>query len=158
MQAITKALRHYIERFNFSGIFVGLVFFCFSMLPSLLPRPAMYQAIISGISLAIGYGIGTLISTAIRWLVQKEPSGRIKAAAWRFLAIAGALAAIVCVIMGGRWQDEVRQLVGEQANGDSQSITIAIGALVMFLLLITIGRALRRGTRWLNKKIAVYVL
>lgn len=157
MQTFIKALRHYIERFNYTGILVGLVFFCFSMLPSLLPRPAMYQAIISGISLAIGYGLGTLASTAIRWLVQKELPPHFKATAWRFLSIAGALAAIISVFMGGRWQDEVRQLVGEQASGDGQAISIALGALGMFIVLITLSRGLRRGTRWLNKKIALFL-
>lgn len=155
MHSINKLLQRYINRFNFTGIFVGLVFFCFSMLPSLLPRPAMYQAVISGVSLAIGYGIGVLASTVIRWMLQKElVPYRFKSNLWRLLIIGGALAVLVFLIMGGRWQDEVRQLVGEQPTDSGHSITIAVGALIVFIGLLALSRALGRLTIWINNKIA----
>ncbi|MDT5147780.1 MAG: hypothetical protein QOC58_2425, partial [Mycobacterium sp.] len=46
--------RHY----TFTGTAVGLVFIWFSMTPSLLPRGALFQGLVSGFSGAIGYGLG----------------------------------------------------------------------------------------------------
>ena len=155
MSSIKKSLRRFLHSLNFTGVLLAIIFFCVSMLPSLLPRPAMYQAIISGISVAIGYGLGVFVSMAMRWMLQKElVPQRYKLNAWRFLAILGSLAAVVFVIMGGRWQDEVRQLVGEQPSGGIQAFTITIGALIIFILLLSLSRGLRRVTRWLNRKIA----
>jgi len=158
MHSIKSKLVHYINRFNFSGLIVALIFFCFSMLPSLLPRPAIYQSIISGISLAIGYGIGVFFSVLVRWLIQKEiMSKEHKNIAWRVLAIIGGLVAVVFVFMGGRWQDEVRQLVGEQPKGDSQAMLIALSAMIVFVILLSLSRSLRRVTRWVNTQIAKFL-
>lgn len=154
MQRFTNLLTRYVARFNYLGILIGLVFFCFSMLPSLLPRPALYQAIISGISMGIGYGLGVFISFMIRWLSQKEivPLG-YKNTLWRLLVIVGSLAVIIFMIMGGRWQDEVRMLVGEQPKGDGHSLIIALLAIVVFGVLLSVSRSLRRITKKINNQI-----
>lgn len=58
--------------FSCGGLVLGLVFFGFSLTPTLLPRPWTWQGLVSGVSLAIGYGLGALI-----WF------GLAKAVAWR---------------------------------------------------------------------------
>ncbi len=40
------------------GVLVGTVFFAVSLSPSLLPRPFAVQGILSGVSFALGYGLG----------------------------------------------------------------------------------------------------
>ncbi len=47
-----------LVRLDFVGIPVGALFFCLSLTPSLLPRDWLFQGLIGGINVAIGYGIG----------------------------------------------------------------------------------------------------
>jgi membrane protease YdiL (CAAX protease family) len=45
-------------RYTLPGAWVGLVFACLAFTPSLLPRSALLQGVVCGISAAIGYGLG----------------------------------------------------------------------------------------------------
>jgi uncharacterized membrane protein len=44
---------------SFPGTLAGSLFFAASLTPSLLPRTFLTQGLISGLSIAVGYGIGT---------------------------------------------------------------------------------------------------
>src|SRR5690606_20637321 len=46
------------------GLLAGIVFFAFSLTPSLVPRPSVVQGIVSGLSFSIGYALGV----AAQWL------------------------------------------------------------------------------------------
>ena len=56
------SLQSYLKRYSASFSFVGLVFatllFAASLSPSLLPRPYLVQGLLSGLSTAVGYGVG----------------------------------------------------------------------------------------------------
>lgn len=142
-----RALRYW-ARLNFTGIVFALIFFCFSMLPSLLPRPWVFQAVVSGVSLAVGYGIGTLISAAIRWSINDEirlPE-KVRFWAWRLLAFIGPLAAIGYFYFGAVWQENVRTLVGEEPLGNRYYIRTAFLTVLIAIVLIALARAVRWAT------------
>ena len=150
-----QKLRAYLQKFNYIGIVFAVIFYCFSMLPSLLPRPALYQGIISGISILIGYAIGVGISSLSRWLLQRElVTVNVKNIAWRVLIISGLLLVFVFALMGGRWQDQVHQLVGEQPNGDAHAVLILLLGMVTFIILLAAARLLRQLTRIVNRQFA----
>lgn len=46
------------QRLSTVGLVVGTLFFAFSLTPSLLPRPFVFQGIVSGLSLTLGYALG----------------------------------------------------------------------------------------------------
>jgi uncharacterized membrane protein len=48
------------------GLTFALLFFAWSMSPSLLPRPWYLQAVATGISVAIGYGLGCTVAWVVR--------------------------------------------------------------------------------------------
>ena len=56
-----------LHSFSTSGLLVGVIFFAVSLTPSLIPRPHLVQAVISGASLAAGYAIGVFL----RWLWRR---------------------------------------------------------------------------------------
>ena len=56
----------FTRRLCFGGLAGALVFFCLSMTPSLLPRAAIMQGVVSGVAVAIGYGLGSALSALIR--------------------------------------------------------------------------------------------
>jgi uncharacterized membrane protein len=53
---------------SLGGTLGGALFWWFSLTPTLLPRSWLSQAVVSGISVAIGYAIGTGIQALIGWV------------------------------------------------------------------------------------------
>ena len=63
-------LRHY----TFTGTAVGLIFIFLSMTPSLLPRGALFQGLVSGCSGASGYGLGVFAVWLVRYMRTRNYS------------------------------------------------------------------------------------
>ncbi len=151
--------------FNYIGIFFGIIFFCISFLPSLLPRPALYQGLISGLSFTIGYGIGVFISYIGRILWHKEPSHKIKIYAWWILGTIGTLAALIYLILGKSWQNQVRTLVGEAPFQNQHILEIAVIAFIVALILLIICRLIFKLikkignllNRWMPKQVSMLI-
>jgi uncharacterized membrane protein len=63
---------------DFGGIAMGLVFFCLSYTPSLLPRGYVAQGVAAGLSFATGYGLGVALSYLYhhlpRWYRRVTPA------------------------------------------------------------------------------------
>jgi uncharacterized membrane protein len=118
-----------------------------------MPRPWLYQGLISGITVAIGYGVGVLLSQGFRWLVQKEPSAAFKQKAWLALYIAAPVVTIVMLVFGAEFQNQVRTLVNEQPIEGYHMLRILAISLVLSLLLITIARGIRKINAYLRHKI-----
>ena len=59
-------IREYARSLHPAGLTLALLFFVWSMTPSLLPRAWYLQALATGISLATGYGLGCLLAWAVR--------------------------------------------------------------------------------------------
>lgn len=58
---------------DFTGIAFAALFFCWSLTPSLLPRDWLFQGLIGGINVAIGYGVGCAVGWAGNRLLVKRP-------------------------------------------------------------------------------------
>lgn len=64
----------WVRHYTFTGTTVGLIFIWFSLTPSLLPRGPLFQALVSGFSGAIGYGLGVFSVWLVRYMRSKESS------------------------------------------------------------------------------------
>jgi uncharacterized membrane protein len=137
---------------SYIGIVNALLFLLISVLPSLLPRPWWLQGFISGVSMAIGYGLGLLLSSLIRWFVQKEFTVSVKNKAWKSLKIAVVPFIFMIFILGYGWQNDINDLLGLERIGFGKSVYIVIATMVIFWLCILIGRGLRRLTRSINRR------
>lgn len=147
-----KGTQRWFGRFSYGGLVVGVVFFCFSLMPSLLPRPWLFQGIVSGISLAIGYGLGTAISSLVRWLTEYELSGGIKRNFWRVLALVDTGLALIFLYSSFGWQNSVRQLVNEDPLNNGHSTLVLLTALLLAIILINIARGVRLIGRFLQRQ------
>lgn len=143
-------LVRYIKGFNYGGLLGAVILFCCSLLPSVLPRPDVMQGIISGISLAIGYGLGVLVSQTIRWFSQKEPSKRFKRYAWHVVYLFPPVM-LAYLIMGHVWQNEVRRFVGQEQSNSVNILQIVLIAWLMFHALLAISRGVRKLSRKLSE-------
>ncbi len=138
-------LRHY----TFTGTAVGLVFIWFSLTPSLLPRGALFQGVVSGVSGAIGYGIGVLSVWLVRYMRSKDSSPPPPGWAWKALIPVGVIGQIVMAIRFHVWQDRVRDLMGvEHLKWYDYPEAAILGVVVLFIF-VEIGQLIRSLTIFL---------
>ena len=138
-----------MRRPNYPGLVIAILFLVASMSPSLIPRPWPFQCVVSGIVMAAGYGLGTLLSYLWRRLPFPEPPSRVKMWAWRGLAVLGPLAVVASALIGVRWQRELRGMMDmplPAAWGYLAAPVLGLG-LAIFLL----GAA--RGIRSLSRRV-----
>ena len=58
------------------GSVVGLLLAILSITPSLLPRPALFQGVITAVAFGVGYMLGALVWAGIRALIARR-SGQV---------------------------------------------------------------------------------
>lgn len=151
-------------RLDATGLVVGTLFALVAMTPSLLPRSWIFQAYVSGISGAIGYGIGAALSGLFRltpaygWLtlrVRLFVPARVRRAVWPVLLAAVPVSLLVVLVFASDWQRQVRLLVGlpEETSAGwlrAMPVIILIAAVIITffrgvrLLVRIITRLLRR--------------
>lgn len=143
------ASRWWVRHYTFTGTAVGLVFIWFSMTPSLLPRTALFQGLVSGISGAIGYGLGVFAVWLVRYMAGKESSPPAPRFAWMVLIPIGAVGMVVMAIRFHVWQDDVRDLMGV-AHLKWYDYPVAAGlSLVVLFTFVEIGQFVRWLVRFL---------
>ncbi|MCA1008939.1 alpha/beta hydrolase [Rhodococcus hoagii] len=148
-------MHRYVRSFHPVGLVGALLFFAWSMTPSLLPRAWYLQGVATGISMAIGYGIGC----GIAWVVRRcgisprwaDPASR---RGWWLLAAATAVVVPLFLVLGSVWQQRIRDLVGVEQASRAFYLPVLIVALALGLALVGIGRALRSGVNGLTRQIA----
>ncbi|HYN17811.1 MAG TPA: alpha/beta-hydrolase N-terminal domain-containing protein, partial [Actinomycetes bacterium] len=96
-------------RYTLPGAWVALVFACLAFTPSLLPRGALLQGIVCGITAAIGYGLGVAGVWVWRAFADRDPRPP-RPGAWKVLAISAAVALVAAVVLGLLWQAQLRDL------------------------------------------------
>ena len=82
--------------YTLPGAWVALVFACLAFTPSLLPRGALLQGVVCGISAAVGYGVGVVGAWAWRAFADRDPRPP-RPGAWPVLACSAG------VLLVGRW-------------------------------------------------------
>ncbi|CCH88208.1 Conserved membrane protein of unknown function [Modestobacter italicus] len=140
-----------LPRGTWSGTVGALVLGCCSLTPSLLPRGWVVQGVVTGITAAIGYGVGVTVA----WFVAESTEGRLSAGArrraWQVLAVAGPLLLLGMLVLGARWQREVHELMGLDPPSGWSSVGVVVLAVLLSALLVAVGRGVRRLARWLAR-------
>ena len=150
-QRFPARARAFLGRNSTPGLVGALLFYCISLTPSLLPRTWFLQAVVSGITVTIGYAVGTFVGWLLKSLVPWRPSESGRRAIRSALALAAAVLVPLFGVLGARWQHETRQLVGSGQASESAyvlvvvvSILMAAGAVLIFRGLVALVRAIAR--------------
>lgn len=138
------AMRHWFLRlwnsFNAIGLLIGTLFFAASLTPSLLPRTYVMQGLLSGVTLAAGYGLGVFFTTL--WIRLELP--RFQPKIRRFLKITGGSFCIPVLIIflwrTAEWQNSIRALMQLEPVETAHPFYVAIIASISFTFLIGIVR------------------
>ncbi|MEJ2867938.1 alpha/beta-hydrolase family protein [Actinomycetospora sp. OC33-EN08] len=103
------------------GLAVGVAFGSLAMTPSLIPRDWFVQGLATGLSAAVGYGVGTVLwflmrrtRVGIRLFARARARvpARVRLAAWPILLVAAAVVVLVMLVAGAQWQRDIALLVG----------------------------------------------
>ena len=134
------------------GLVIGVLFFAVSLTPSLIPRPYVLQGVLSGCSLAAGYGLGVFGRWLWHYLELPALAPRIGRVI-RVLAVAGcAGVAIVFLWQAARWQNSVRSLMGLDPVETAEPLELALVALLVFIVLVALARLFRITFAFLSRK------
>lgn len=122
------------------GLIVGTLFFAFSLTPSLIPRPFGPQAVVSGLSLALGYGVGMAGRRLWRWLELPRARGRRR---W----ILKGMAAAACLVFAwgflqqaASWQNDLRTLMGLAPESILRPYALGFLTLLVFSVTLILAR------------------
>ena len=139
--------RRYGRSLHPVGLAVALLFFCWSLTPSLLPRLWYLQGVATGISIATGYGIGCLAAWAVRRCgISPRYSERTKRIGrWTLLGFTVVLVPAFA-ILGAVSQQVVRDLVGVEEEHEANYLLVLMISLGIAALLLWIARASRSAT------------
>ncbi|WP_328529792.1 alpha/beta-hydrolase family protein [Nocardioides sp. NBC_00368] len=110
-----------------------------SLTPSLMPRTALFQALLTALCMLAGYGAGALAG----WLVRScggRLTGRARVIAWRVLAVAGGVGTLIMLGLSLRWENEVRDLVEVDRVGVLHLVLTVLITAVLFALLLELAR------------------
>lgn len=136
-----------------TGLLVATIFFAASLTPSLLPRTALIQGIISGLALAIGYGLGLFIRRLWIYMELPLPTQRTQDAVRPWIAGACGLFAVATLSMEAEWQNSVRRLMGLEPATHVLSLKIALVALLTAALLLALGACFGWVWRWVSHRV-----
>lgn len=136
------------------GLSFALLFFAWSMSPSLLPRVWYLQGVATGISVAIGYGVGCGIAGVVRRCgISPQWSQRTRTMGRRALAATALVVVPTFLVLGSWWQQILRDLVGLPREQRTFYFLVFLVAVAIALVLLAIGRGVRRATNWLAGKV-----
>jgi len=143
--------------FATTGLLVGTFFFALSMTPTLLPRQAVMQGLVSGFSLAAGYGVGVLGQWL--WFYFELPRPRKQIQVIIKLVAAGIcfIAMVIFLWQSNSWQNSVRVLMGMEEEGGIQPLVIGTVAIAVFLAVLLVARSFRWTKRQISKRMNRYV-
>jgi uncharacterized membrane protein len=134
-------------RLKFVGVAFGALFFCLSLMPSLVPREWLFQGLIGGVNAAFGYGLGVLLGKAVyRGLLRGArwwpPSARVLFWMKAAVVVIAPTACVLMLIPAASWQRQLSALMGIEGPTNSGYLRTLIVAAIVCALLVSAFRVL----------------
>ena len=151
LQASSRRVLTYLFGLRLSGLIGAGLLFALSMAPSLIPRDAAIQGMLSGFAAAVGFWLG--LTVVWLWTFIELPfltGGLAKAA--RFAA-----SALTILLIGyslwhaAEWQDSLRDFLGLQPLESIYTPIVLLVAIPVALLLREIGRIFSWTTKTISR-------
>jgi uncharacterized membrane protein len=144
------------SRLGLAGSAVAVLFYCASLTPSLLPRAWYLQGIVSGLTAAMGYGLGATLGALVRQIWRRRYPRATRIAWWTLLVVAPLLG-LLFLALGTGWQQDLRTRLGMDPLVTYDIVRITAVGLLTFAVLLLIARGLRLGTRRLVRLLGRWI-
>ncbi len=132
-----------------TGLVFGALFFAVSLTPSLIPRPFLLQAVLSGVALAAGYGVGASFRWLWGYMELAVPPERVQRILKWPLAVLSLGVAVAFLRQAATWQDSVRMMMEMEPVEGVHIVGLGVVALLLFVLLLALARLFRAIARWI---------
>lgn len=125
---------------SYTGIVLAVVFFSISLSPSLLPRPYALQGILSGIVLALGYGLGVIIKWLWDYLRLPLLRNKVLIIFKIIISILSAILFFYSVYYSSQWQNDVRELMRLEASELHLPLLMMLIAIGLAALIFSLAK------------------
>ncbi|WP_044302663.1 alpha/beta hydrolase [Rhodopirellula sallentina] len=158
LMARLKSRSHsYWDSFSFVGLVFATLFFCGSVTPSLLPRPYFVQGVLSGFSLAIGYGVGVFLLWCWTFLELPHPSEVLATRFKQASVIGTSLVFLGSTWRATEWQNSIRERMELPPVESADPFWFCVIAIVVACVLVAIARSMIFGGRKLSRGLERFV-
>jgi len=154
---LLASLRRYCASFSFIGLIFATLFFAGSVTPSLLPRIYVVQGILSGFSLAIGYGVGVVLLAFWQFLELPTPSRILESWSKGITAVTVAILFAFFLRQSTAWQNSIRELMEMPPLETAYPYRFCLIAVVVACLIIALIRLMILGGHHLSTRLSRYV-
>jgi uncharacterized membrane protein len=122
-----------------SGLLLGTLFFAASLTPTLLPRSFSTQGVLSGFSLAAGYGIGVFGRWLWTYMELPQPKGGLRPVVELTAATGCAVVAVIFLCQAAGWRNSIRALMDLEPVDTAHALEVALIALAVFAILMALA-------------------
>ena len=154
---VTGLLNRIDRNLSRTGLVVGVIVFCLSLTPSLLPRTPVIQGLLSGTTFAFGYAIGAILQWIWDYIELGRPLGRYTRLFGLLVAVLCAVLVVVSLVQIVPWQNSVRAAMGEEPVQSGHPIQVVLVALLPALVLVTLGTLLVHSVQAVARRMKRYV-
>lgn len=155
--SVRRLLRRLGTQFHSTGLLVGTFFFAWSLSPSLLPRVDVTQGVISGLSLAAGYGVGVAIYLVWQYFHLPRPRKPIQYLSQVTAGVLCLLFALIFLRQAAQWQNNIRALMGMDEITGIEVTTIGLLAVAVFMSALLLVRLFHYTFQYLSRRLQQYV-
>ena len=141
------------QSFSAVGLIVGTVFFAASLTPSLLPRTFFTQGVLSGVSLAAGYGVGVFGLWLWDYMELPKPGRRAQGTVKLLASLVCGISAFAYLWQTAEWQNSIRVLMHLEPVDTAHPLRVGLIALVVFTALIAVARLFQFTFRFVSVRL-----
>jgi uncharacterized membrane protein len=139
--------------FSLVGLLLGTLFFAASLTPTLLPRTFLTQGVLSGWSLAAGYGIGVVGDWLWTYMELPRPHGQALRMAKFGAAIICAVVVVAFLWRSAQWQNSIRELMGLEPVTSAHPLKVSMIALATLAILVALARLFQLTFRIVSTRV-----
>ncbi|MBO1040147.1 alpha/beta hydrolase [Brucella pituitosa] len=153
MSFVAKAVFRFRHSLSGIGLALGTLLFAAALTPSLVPRTYVMQGILCGVAFGSGYGLGVFWRWIWHYLELPEPHDRLRSRVNLVVGLICLAVAIAALYLSAGWQNSVRSVMGMEPVPSAYPASVCGLAIVTFLILLLLTRALIWLGHYISAKI-----
>jgi uncharacterized membrane protein len=154
---VTHWLGRFVATLSTPGLLVATLFFAASLTPSLLPRTYGMQGVLSGFSLAAGYGLGVLGRVLWRYLELPVPRAHAQLVVTSVAAAISAATALLFLRTAAEWQNSIRILMELEPVDSAHPFRVGLIATFVGVSLLGVGRLFQLTFRVIQRRLGRFL-
>jgi len=157
LPAIGDADRVFERVLSGVGLMVVPWAFAASLVPSLLPRAPWLQGVASGVTVAVGYGLGAAAHALWRYLQVPGLKGRARSIELGLVIGIGMVLVLLSAWKFVGWQNDIRRIMGMESTSPTIWPVVIVVTLLVFTLFVLLARSpivlARTVASWLGRRL-----